>query len=403
MVVGLYLIVRKNMFKFFVILMACMPLYAVVVEHQGDSFLEIVQEQQILHLKGSPYEMGYAHGKLLKEKIQRNISAYIDQKRDSFEERTAGFQQNLPILISNTPQHILEEMQGLAAGAEVPFSKILTLNLFPEMFHCSGIAAFGEAAKDGKLVHARVLDYAIGKGLQETAVLIVAEPTGKIPFVNVSYAGFVGSVTGMNRKQIAIGEMGGKGYGSWDGMPMAFLMRTILENADTLDAAKEILSQTKRTCEYYYVVSDGKAQDAFGVHATAEKIQFISPGTYYTIYPLEQPEGLSYEQPLDCVAVTGCDRYPILKERLEENFGSIDAAVMQAIIRQPVAMGSNLHNAIFVPSELKIWVSHAGPADEPACDQPYFMFSLDELFTSDLGPIEDLQIAKAIYNKLSKS
>lgn len=371
------------MFKFLVMLMAFMPLFAAVVEREGDSFLEIVQEQQVLHLKGSPYEMGYAHGKLLKENIQRNIATYIDQKREGFSERTAGFQQNLPTLLSYTPQHLLEEMQGLADGAEVAFSKILILNMFPEMFHCSGVVALGEAAKDGTLVHARVLDYAIGKGLQETAVLIVAEPNGKIPFVNVSYAGFVGSVTGMNRQQIAIGEMGGKGYGSWDGMPMAFLMRSVLENADTLEAAREILSQKKRTCEYYYVVSDGKAQDAFGAYATADRIQFISPGTHYTLHTLEKPEGVSFEQPADCVAVTACERYPTLKERLEENFGSIDVLAMQAIIRQPVSMGSNLHDAIFVPSELKLWVAHAGPDDEPACDQPYTMFSLDELFSQE--------------------
>lgn len=370
------------MFKCFVLLIAFMPLFATaaVVEYEGDSYLEINQEQQVLHLKGSSYEMGYAHGKLLKEQIQRNITTYIDQKREGFEGRATEFQQNLPTLIAHTPKHLLEEMQGLAAGAEVPFAKILVLNLFPEMFHCSGIAAFGDATKDGKLVHARVLDYAIGKGLQTTAVLIAAEPNEKIPFVNVSYAGFVGSVTGMNLEQIAVGELGGKGYGSWDGMPMAFLIRTILENANSLEAAKEILSQAPRTCEYYYVISDGKVQNAFGVHATGDKIQFVSPGTTYTIHPLDHPEGLTFEQPADCVAVTACERYPALKERLDDNFGAIDVNTMQAIIRQPVAMKSNLHNVIFLPSELKLLVAHAGPNDEPACDQPYTTFIWDGLF-----------------------
>ena len=63
-------------------------------------------------------------------------------------------------------------------------------------------------------------------------MLTVAEPEGKIPFVNVTYAGFVGSVTGMNAKKISIGEMGGKGLGHWDGVPMAFLVRMVLEEAE---------------------------------------------------------------------------------------------------------------------------------------------------------------------------
>jgi hypothetical protein len=49
------------------------------------------------------------------------------------------------------------------------------------------------ATADGTLYHGRVLDYGVDLRLQEHAVLIVAEPTGGIPFVNVSYAGFIGS------------------------------------------------------------------------------------------------------------------------------------------------------------------------------------------------------------------
>ena len=44
-------------------------------------------------------------------------------------------------------------------------------------------------------------------------MLIVAEPNGRIPFVNVSWAGFIGSVTGMNARHISIGEMGGAAKG----------------------------------------------------------------------------------------------------------------------------------------------------------------------------------------------
>ena len=54
-------------------------------------------------------------------------------------------------------------------------------------------------------------------------MLTVAEPEGKIPFVNVTYAGFIGSVTGMNAQQVSIGEMGGRGLGPLgrraDGVP----------------------------------------------------------------------------------------------------------------------------------------------------------------------------------------
>ena len=53
----------------------------------------------------------------------------------------------------------------------------------------------------------------------------------------MTYAGFIGSVTGMNAKKISVGEMGGRGLGHWDGVPMAFLVRMALEEANTLDEA----------------------------------------------------------------------------------------------------------------------------------------------------------------------
>ena len=59
-------------------------------------------------------------------------------------------------------------------------------------------------------------------------------PEGKRAFVNVGYAGFVGSVTGMNEAQVSLGEMGGRGEGHWDGVPMANLMRRGLEECGSL-------------------------------------------------------------------------------------------------------------------------------------------------------------------------
>ena len=81
--------------------------------------------------------------------------------------------------------------------------------------------------RTGRSTTAAILDYGCDWRLQEHAVLIVAEPEGKIPFVNVTYAGFIGSVTGMNAEQVSIGEMGGGGLGHWEGVPMAFLVRMV--------------------------------------------------------------------------------------------------------------------------------------------------------------------------------
>jgi isopenicillin-N N-acyltransferase like protein len=53
---------------------------------------------------------------------------------------------------------------------------------------------------------------------------------------------------------------------------------------------------------------------------------------------------------------------------------------MIELIKRPVAMRSNLHDAVFRPETLDLWVADAGRAT-PACDEPYAHFNLGELLS----------------------
>ncbi len=335
---------------------------------------------RVIHLEGSPYEMGFQHGQLLKEEIDLNLAAFIDLKHVRFPDRRTSFKDQVPKMMQYIPSAYLEEMQGVADGSKTSFEEILMLNLFPEMFHCTGLTVKGDMTTDGSLYHVRVLDYSVGKNLQQTAVLIIAKPDNNIPFINVSYAGFIGSVTGMNAKKIAIGEIGGGGYGEWDGMPMTFLMRQILEQASNLEEVKEILEREPRTCEYYYVISDGNNDESIGVYATSTYIQFIKPGSSYEIIRQDKPH--EFNQPNDTVAIVGhshLKRYMHLIDRLEQYPHQLDVLSLQEVIKQPVSMPSNLHNVIFLPSRLQLWVAHAGEHGELACDEPYEFYDFTQL------------------------
>ena len=82
------------------------------------------------------------------------------------------------------------------------------------------MALRGKATKDGRVLHARVLDYMRDIKLQDAAVVTVFMPEGHNRWMSLGYAGFIGTVTAMNEKGLAIGEMGGRGEGDWDGLPM---------------------------------------------------------------------------------------------------------------------------------------------------------------------------------------
>ncbi|MBM4080776.1 MAG: hypothetical protein FJ278_13815, partial [Planctomycetes bacterium] len=260
------------------------------ITREGRGWLEVKDGRRVLHLKGTPYEIGYQHGKLLAPNIKRMAERLVYGVGLLYSlEKGEWFVREAEKLVERQRPHIppeyFEEMKGLAEGAGVPLALIQAANIFPEFFHCSGVALFGKATKGGTLLHARVLDYMTEVGLQDEAVLMAVEREGARRCVNVSYAGFIGSVTGMNEKQVAIGEMGGRGEGQWDGTPMSFLVRGALENCDTLEQALDYMRSRKRTCEYYYVISDGKSKSARGVAATSGQFEVIAPGQHHPRLP----------------------------------------------------------------------------------------------------------------------
>jgi fumarylacetoacetate (FAA) hydrolase family protein len=149
---------------------------------------------------------------------------------------------------------------------------------------------------------------------------------------------------------------------------MTYLLRDIMERAATVDEALEILKTAKRTCEYYYVISD-KKRNLAAVRCTPGEMIVLQPGQQHELLP---------PVPEDTVFVSGGDRAKELSKRLHEQAGKIDADAMTKIIKRPVAMGSNLHNAIFMPETLELWFADAGKRT-PACDEPYARVKVGEL------------------------
>lgn len=251
-------------------------------------------------------------------------------------------------------------------------------NLFPERFHCSGIAVRGKASKGGHVVHARVLDYMRDIGLQNQAVIMVFQPKGYHAWISQSYAGFIGTVTAMNEKHLAMGEMGGHGEGDWDGCPMSFLMRDVMERASNVEEAIKIVKETPLTCEYYYVLSDISGNMA-GLWCRPGKVVVVRPGEQLDHLIPEDQKGVKLPTiPEDTIVISGLSRATKAIERINKVYGKIDAAAMIEIIKRPVAMGSNLHNAVFLPESLDIWFADAGKKTN-ACDEPYAKCNLKDL------------------------
>ena len=347
-----------------------------VIARCGAGFLEEIDGTRVLHVVGEPYEMGYQQGALLREDIRENVRYLFEVKAKEIKIEKGGLTLLDPRRVIKgiaarqrkfVPDRYYEEMRGVADGSGVPFEDIVISNFIPELFHCSGFAIAGSATKDGTLYHGRILDYSCDWKLQEHAILTVASPRNKIPFVNVTYAGFVGSVTGMNAERVSIGEMGGGGVGHWDGVPMAFLTRMALEEADSLDQGVKIFREHPRTCEYYFVMADGETGKAVGMEASWNVFDVVAMGASHP----KLPSAIK-----DAVVLSAGDRYQELVKRVKGGLGGFDAESARHLMDRPVAMKSNLHSVLFETTTGRFWVANASKEGQPASEQPYHEYEL---------------------------
>lgn len=156
------------------------------VARAGSGFLEIIDGTKVLHLKGTPREIGQQHGVLLRDDIRELVRFLFDVKAKEFKPEVFGVKvpldaKRLILTIAHkqrsfVPARFQEELEGIAEGSGLAVDEIIAANFIPELFHCSGFALAGSATKDGGMYHGRVLDYGCDWRLQEHAVLIVTEP-----------------------------------------------------------------------------------------------------------------------------------------------------------------------------------------------------------------------------------
>lgn len=383
---------------------------AEVVARHGACRLEQVGQQRVLVLQGSYREMGHAHGKLLAREVADNAEAFLDhwclgggrEKLETLQKIWNAFE---PFL----PQRYKDELEGLAEGSGVPLAKLRLVHAIPERFHCTGAAAMGPATRDGKLYHTRSLDYALDIGntrrVQENALLIVYQPTDGHAHAVVGWSGFIGCVTGMNAQGISIGEMGSQCEDEdFAGIPMIFLMREALRQAGTLHEALAVFRKGPRTCGYNFIIADGKIPDARAIEVTRSLMLEFAPGdpaenlgphcalphcvrrvNHFVGEATARTQRKEYDPRHDNPAsIIG---YELLTQWLREHHGKLDDRLLIRMLRLYPPQIPCLHQAVFCPTDLTLWVAHAAdPRKTPwagAQNQPFYRYNLRSLLAGE--------------------
>lgn len=193
----------------------------------------------ILHLEGTPEEMGEQHGALLRSEIRALLEWYVTAfvgERDLPEARRRALAMFSPHL---TPAN-RREAEALARAAGLPLDDVLFGQCFTDvyrLFACSTVAA---PSPEGPLL-ARNLDFPSMGRLGRYSIVVVARPEGRRPFVSVGWPGLIGVLSGQSEALALAVMVVHNADGARAGVPFQLAFRRVLEEADDVAHAERLL------------------------------------------------------------------------------------------------------------------------------------------------------------------
>ncbi len=255
---------------------------------------------RFLALEGSPYNRGLIHGQELKKEISEVIKLWKLDIKENYKLDPEIFVSEfikktnfLPAITKHTPD-LLEEIKGIADGSGIDYNTILTFQLMDEVWlnakdifgeHCTSLGI----QKNDKMPSfiAQTMDLeGFRNGFQ--AVLHIKHENSNLESFVFTCAGLI-TTNGINNRAVgvcvnALAELNH----SVEGLPVAFVIRGILEQTSQEDAIK-FLHEIEHASGQNYII--GGPEKNYDFECSPNKIAPFIPYeaaevVYHTNHPL---------------------------------------------------------------------------------------------------------------------
>jgi dienelactone hydrolase len=324
----------------------------------GRGRIETVGSYRVLLLSGSYYDMGRARGELLRSAVRRDVQTFLGRRPPT----GAG--------VDNVPGQYLEELRGLADGAQLPFDDVLrahTQASWPALGAGDQWAAFGTATVGGKLLHVLRLD-----GPETTAadsawdpiLAVYRPPDGSAYFCVQPTGGFIGSITGMSERGISATYLDPAARPASPVFHPAVWMRESLRLGDALLTATDAISRAgKPAVAVAAIIADGKAPDAVAVEIANGRIALFGPNDsvenqapFFPLpYVVRRTNGL-VSQP-NVGAFGAIDRYQALSRQFSRP-RPLSAADALRLSESGSKISRRPFTVVISPTDQMLWISN---------------------------------------------
>ena len=244
----------------------------------------------ILHLNGTPYENGFQHGAIMKNRIieliglwKKNIEDNFQIPADEFIKMFLDSTDYIPAIKKWTPD-LLEEIKGISAGSGIDFNIIFAFQLTDEIWtntrmisiphHCTSVG-INNYKRDGSSNYiAQNID--ITPFYHGFEILLDIQDKGSDSRKLVTtFVGYIGA-NGLN-KNIGITENTLSDLkSSLNGLPVCCIARGVLEKASFEDAVK-FIKAIKHASGQNYII--GSKHDIISLECASDLVTEYWPDT----------------------------------------------------------------------------------------------------------------------------
>ncbi len=356
---------------------------------QGDREVPMV----VLH--GDAEEMGRQYGRLMSDEINAFIPAFLKAAQTSNPNLTNtnldaawnAIAQSADPTITDAPARLDSELRGIAETSGIDLVTLQRANMVAVVDDLSGNAVFAtrNATTGNNTYQSNSLNWSLNLGLQDYPCIAIYVParTKGFPHINVSFAGLVGCLTGINLSGISTAVVDDPDNDILQGNHYTALFREILFDAASIEDGKDIVDNNVLMGKQHFIVGDGRnlqhgvkyhySPDLLGGSDSWNDIADNELVPLGNILP-----NILYSGP-ESGAVNNGNDGPIYQV-LRSSYGAINPNTL-AQVNETLVANNNLLNVIYSSSRdsfpLYAWIAYA-QGNTPAAQSQMILIDLQE-------------------------
>ena len=371
------------------------------------------------YIEGAPYERGRIFGLLAAEQVVSQEESFVAQIRKLIPSEwfLKTLKYGVVFFNRNLDEHISDELKQEIYGVSKSFadeydfigdkySRILNYHAAHDIGHalqdlsivgCTSFAVWNEYSSDSSLIVGRNFDFYMGDNFAKDKIILFMKPDSGYAFASITWAGFMGVVSGMNEHGLTVTLNAAKSaIPSGAKTPISILAREILQYARTIDEAYAIAKSRETFVSESILVASAADKAAAIIEKSPKRIDIYRPGDGRLTCANHYQSETFKNDSINIKNIQDSDseyRFKRLNQLLEANF-PIDPTESVEILRNqkglndvdlgmgnPKAINQLLahHGIVFQPEKRLLWIS-----TNPFQLGEFVCYDLEKIFRSDV-------------------